>query len=126
LTIFEMLEKLETEIVSLQTRYRDLANALQHPAANGNGIVVEKQQRARKPVKKKKPLKSASKKNIARVRGASAGAHDFAQLELPVSESGTEDTQQGGRVLGKRQALGKSLVQLRKMSAWRNARATEE
>jgi hypothetical protein len=125
LTIFEMLEKLETEIVSLQTRYQDLASALQHPAANGNGNAAEKQKRPRKQAKKK--TGKSAKANKARKRGgASETARDFAQLELPVNEAGSEEAQQASRVLGKRQALGKSLVQLRKMSAWRNARSADE
>lgn len=126
MTIFEMLEKLETEIVSLQTRYQDLAKALQHAGSNGNGNVVDKPKRARKAIQKKKKAKSAAKKNTVRKRAGSATAHESAQLELPVNEPASESAAQANRVLGKRQALGKSLLQLRKMSAWRNARDSED
>jgi hypothetical protein len=124
LTIFEMLEKLETEIVSLQARYQDLASSLHHTAANGNAISHPAKRKPR-PVGKKKAVRAAARKAKPKA-AAPSKLPDFEQLELQVQESPVPTDQQPSRVLGKRQALGKSLVQLRKMSAWRSSRNSEE
>lgn len=128
MTIFEMLEKLETEIVSLQARYQDLATALQHAQANGNGSVA--------PATKKKRTSAGTKRKVAKKRAERKPARkgpairdsaEAAQLELPVPGAAAPSAEQTpARPLGKRQALGKSLIQLRKMSAWRAARSGDE
>lgn len=120
-----MLEKLEGEIVSLQARYRDLASSLQHSQPNGNGRAGGGKRKRTSAPAKKKVARAAAKKSKQK-EPAPLQLAEFEQLELPEQEPGSNKEQQQGRVLGKRQALGKSLVQLRKMSAWRTTRSTEE
>ena len=126
MTIFEMLEKLETEIVFLRTRCQDLASALEYAQSNGT---VQQLAAAPKPTpavrkKKKKPPKRSAKRSQSKAP-APANAASQQQLELPVTGATRENEEQAGRSVGKRQALGKSLVQLRKMSAWRAASNSE-
>jgi hypothetical protein len=111
LTIFEMLERLETEIVSLQMRYRNLASSLEHQQQNGSTRPVTAPKR--KVARKKKPVKVAAKRSKRK--------EEPTQMELPVSEAAPAGEEHPERALGKRQALGRSLLQLRKMSAWRTS-----
>lgn len=123
MTIFEMLEKLETEIVSLRTRYMDLARSPDQARPNGNGRPAAAPKKPSARGKTTRPnAKAKRKKALKAARPAKGPA--FQQLELPVAESAAAE--EPARVLGKRQALGKSLVQLRKMSAWRTGRSPEE
>ena len=108
-----MLERLETEIVSLQTRYRSLASSLDHLQQNGSRPPAPPPKRKVAPKKKKKQVKGTAKRSRRK--------EEPAQLELPVSEAAHGSEEHPERALGKRQALGRSLSQLRKMSAWRTA-----
>jgi hypothetical protein len=106
LTIFEMLELLETEIVALRARTHELQLALQAreqlPVAPASGK------------KKKRPAKKKAKRKVA----AKKAAKKDEQLSLPALAEETKP-EQDSRPLGKRVALGKSLVQLRRVSAAR-------
>lgn len=120
MTIFEMLEKLETEIISLRTRCETLAAPLSHPSPNGDSGRPAKKPGARKKKRSKKVAARSGRKAEASSENVSE------QLELQVAAEPASTAEQPERVLGKRQALGRSLVQLRKMSAWRTHRSHEE
>lgn len=127
MTIFEMLEKLETEIVSLQARYQDLASSVGNLQANGNG--QHPGSRKRGSGRKKSVVKAkADEKPGKRKAKPPTPVQAFEQLELPADEVIANQPAEGqpGRALGKRQALGKSIIQLRKMSAWRTGRSVDE
>lgn len=127
MTIFEMLEKLETEIVFLRARCQDLASSLERVPSDGVVQHATAPKRAPAPRKKrKKPAKAAGKRSKPKAAAPVKTAASQQQLELPVSDAARSGDEQPGRYVGKRQALGKSLVQLRKMSAWRAAAHSEQ
>jgi hypothetical protein len=121
LTIFEMLEKLETEIVFLRTRCQDLASSLERAHSDGVGqhAAAPKPLPAPRKKSKKKPARASGKRSKPKAATAVRAAKSQQQLELGAPDAGQPGEEQTGRRVGKRQALGKSLVQLRKMSAWR-------
>ncbi len=124
MTIFELLEKLETEIVALRSRFENLEASLAHATPNGNAPSRNLAPKKPLAIKKKNTPK---KKQAARPKAkAVPSGTDSQQLELTVTEQAPVNPEQTERVLGKRQALGRSLVQLRKMSAWRAHKASEE
>ena len=111
MTIVEMLEILETEILSLRARNLQLQTSLTQGHRNGEESVADN--RSRRTAKKKsrgKKKAGASTRTSKRVEAQ--------QLELTAQEN-LPATEAPVRTLGKRQALGKSLLQLRKMSAAR-------
>ncbi len=109
-----MLDRLEAEILSLRSRGR------RRGASSGANA-----EEARKPVVKKDGVRRGPRKSgqiqTEAVRPAELFADAAAaveqQMTLPVP-SGSLATE-GGRLLGKRQALGRSLSQLRKSGSHR-------
>jgi hypothetical protein len=90
-----MLDQLEAEVVSLRARNRQLQLAIE------NGAKRSPATRARK----KKTSKTAKKSKRTKKKEE--------QLQLPAVLDAQPDQKQE-RVLGKRQALGRSILQLRK------------
>jgi hypothetical protein len=115
LTIVEMLEILETEILSLRARNLQLQTSLTQGHRNGEESVAGNRSR-RAAKKKSRGKKKAGASSQKPKRG------DTQQLELTAQEN-LPATEAPVRTLGKRQALGKSLLQLRKMSATRPQQA---
>ena len=112
MTIVEMLEILETEIVSLRARNLQLQTSLEQGSRNGEKSASAS--RSRRVAKKKPRGKKKAAASLPKPK------HDeVQQLELTAQEN-LPATEQSARTLGKRQALGKSLLQLRKMSALRS------
>jgi hypothetical protein len=129
LTIFEMLEKLETEIVFLRTRCQDLASSLER--AHSDGAAQRAVAAAPKPItaprkkSKKKPARAPGRRSKPKAATTARAANSQQQLELGAPDAARPGEEQTGRRVGKRQALGKSLVQLRKMSAWRTSQSDQ-
>ncbi|MDQ2949407.1 MAG: hypothetical protein M3Y27_26295 [Acidobacteriota bacterium] len=94
LTIFDMVDLLETEIAALRVRNQELQLAIEQQRQIDAAATAVKKRKA--PVKKKT------------TKGQ--------QLPLPTIEEEAKPEQET-RTLGKRLALGKSLVQLRRVSA---------
>ena len=116
MTIFEMIETLETEIVSLRTRNLELRASLSDIQSNGTALVELQKPLTvpkRAPKEKQRPGKSKRKSRPP----ARKSAKKVEQLEL--SESTETPGENQSRTVGKRQALGRSLLQLRKMSPTR-------
>ena len=107
-TIFELLDRLETEIVSLRSQNLELRTSLYVGKANG----IAPSRVERKPSSNKKVVKRSAAK--AKKKKKPVSQKSGKQLELPVQANGDGDAK---RSLGKRQALGKSLLQFRKKSS---------
>jgi hypothetical protein len=107
-TIFELLDRLETEIVSLRSQNLELRTSLHTVEGNGVSHSIE-----RKRSSKKKSIKRSS---ASAKKKSAAAQKTIKQLELPVDANGAHDGEPK-RSLGKRQALGKSLLQFRKTSS---------
>jgi hypothetical protein len=106
LTIVDMLELLEREIVALRTRSRELQVALER---RGQIESLPASPKKRKTARNKRSRKTASNKTKgSKLKGE--------QLSLPALEDESKPEQET-RQLGKRQALGKSLIQLRRTAA---------
>ena len=98
-----MIDRLEAEVVSLRRRNKQLQSALgKSPSARGTPTRTAKKNRNKGRQTSKSPGKSSTKK--------------VQQLELPAVLE-TQSEQKEGRVLGKRQALGRSILQLRKATS---------
>ncbi len=104
MTIFEMLELLDTEIVGLRARNRELQIALERLEQTGAAPASPKKKTAKKA--KKKSRKATRKQPLKKEE----------QLSLPTLNAEVKPEQEA-RPVGKRLALGKSLVQLRRASA---------
>ncbi len=117
LTIFEMLETLETEIVSLRTRNLELRASLSDSQSNGTPL-VEKQRPQVAPERAPREKKRSGKTKQKPRPKAKKSAKKVQQLEL--AESADTSLENQSRTVGKRQALGRSLLQLRKMSPTRS------
>jgi hypothetical protein len=102
LTIFEMLELLDTEIVGLRARNRELQIALERR---------EQTSAAPASPKKKRTAKKKSNRKASRKQPVKKGE----QLSLPALTEEVKAAQEA-RPVGKRLALGKSLVQLRRVA----------
>ena len=105
MTILEMLELLETEIISLRARNEELQLTLRH-SENDRTTTVK---RSRGTSQKKGQKKVAPRRPSAKDKKTGKQITNV-QLELPVPEEAAPQT----RSIGKRQALGKSILQLRK------------
>ncbi len=95
-----MLDQLETGIVELRSRNNELASLVAHPSS------------ARKsagPKKKKKAGKSKAASSKAKPKTAK-----------PVANAATDAAEPEKPLLGKRRALGRSIIQLRRMTAVAN------
>jgi hypothetical protein len=95
LTILEMLDRLEAEVVSLRARNRQLQLAIENGAKRTTSKRSTKKKKSKPPKKSKRTPKKGE------------------QLQLP-AVSDVQPDQKEQRVLGKRQALGRSILQLRK------------
>ena len=106
MTLLDMLDRLEAEIASLRIRNRQMEASLRKVDLRSTpaGARQERRKRASKSKKKKKG------------KSASPREKNDRQLALPVA-SDPNSAPPEGRSLGKRQALGKSLVQLRRISS---------
>ena len=103
-----MLDRLEAEIASLRVRNRQMEASLRKIDLRGSAAGARQQGR-------KKAFQSKKKK---KAKSAPSRRKNDRQLALPVAPD-PNSAQSEGRSLGKRQALGKSLVQLRRISSSR-------
>ncbi len=98
-----MLELLDAEIVGLRARNGELQIALERRDQTNAGPASPKKKR---PAKKKRSGKASKKQPVKKGE----------QLSLPALAEEVKPEQEA-RPVGKRLALGKSLVQLRRVSA---------
>jgi hypothetical protein len=103
LTVLDMLDVLETEIGLLRGQNQSLAAALSHARDQGETPLGT-------PKKRRAGARKTKKKRTPKRRTASTPERAGTPME---GDPATKDD----RVLGKRQALGKSLLQLRRVTA---------
>jgi cell division septation protein DedD len=112
LTIWELLDGLEIEISRLRTRIQELerqrmANGQLELSLSPVPVATRRSQRRKPPTKQKR-------------KGGAKKAKSRTQIQPELIEETAAATSEGKtRITGKRQALGKSLLQLRKASTAR-------
>jgi hypothetical protein len=113
LTIFDMLELLETEVVSLRAQNLELRLAIDRQSVNGG---TRKGGKRASATKKKAKRKTAGTSRKTKAAGAGTVNGTGEQMDAP-AHANPGDPQPEAHPLGKRKALGKSLLQLRKVAA---------
>jgi hypothetical protein len=106
LTIFEMIDLLESEIVGLRARMQELERSV--------GLSQVPTLKSKPKAKRQRGKTHAKKKRATGRKQSQAKEKKLQQLSFPTIVDGAEKPEE--RSLGKRQALGKSLTQLRKIS----------